>query len=62
MPGVEVEAATAAGQLVVVTDHDDTAAAADTFVAMHAIEGVLSVSLVYQYSDDTPVNPRRFEP
>ena len=52
MPGVEVSAASSAGQFVVVTDHDNTAAAADTFVAIHAIEGVLAVSLVYEYSDD----------
>jgi nitrate reductase NapD len=53
MAGVEVRAATAAGQLVVVADHHDTGAAADSFVAIHKIEGVLSVSLVYQFSDDS---------
>jgi nitrate reductase NapD len=52
LPGFEVTAATAAGQLVVVADHDRVAAAADDFVAIHRIEGVLSVSLVYQYGDD----------
>ncbi len=53
MPGVEVRAATAAGQLVVVADHDDSGAAADSFVAINKIEGVLSVSLVFQFSDDS---------
>ena len=57
MPGVTIEAETPAGQLVVVADHDDAGAAADAFVAMNRIEGVLSVSLVYQYSDDILVNP-----
>lgn len=52
MPGVEVRAANHAGQLVVVADHADTAAAADSFVEIHRIKGVLSVSLVYQFSDD----------
>ena len=52
LPGVEVRAVNDAGQLVVVADHVDTAAAADGFVEMHRIEGVLSVSLVYQFSDD----------
>lgn len=54
MPGIAVAAATDAGQLVVVADHDDAAAAADAYVAMNRIEGVLSVSLIYQYSDDLP--------
>ncbi len=46
-------AATAAGQLVVIADHDDSGAAADSFVAINKIEGVLSVSLVFQFSDDS---------
>ncbi len=52
MPGLEVRAATESGHIVVVADHDDAAAAADGFVAIHKIAGVLSVSLVYQFSDD----------
>ena len=52
VPGLEVTASDA-GRIVVVTDHDATADAADTFVAIRAIEGVLSVSLVYQYGDDS---------
>lgn len=54
MPGIAVEAETGSGQLVVVADHDDAGAAADAFVAINRIEGVLSVSLIYQYSDDLP--------
>jgi nitrate reductase NapD len=52
MPGLEVRAATEAGQLVVVAEHPDAATAADSYVAMHQIEGVLSVSLVYQRNED----------
>ncbi len=52
MPGLEVHTAIGSGQMIVVADHDDAAAAADSFVAIHKIEGVLSVSLVYQFSDD----------
>ena len=52
MPGLDVHAATEAGQLIVVAEHPDTATAADSFVAMHRIEGVLSVSLVYQRNVD----------
>jgi nitrate reductase NapD len=51
MPGVEVRAVTPAGQIVVVADHDDVGAAADGFVAINRVEGVISVSLVFQYSD-----------
>lgn len=61
MPGVEVRATDAAGRIVVVTDHDRAADAADAFVAIRAIEGVLSVSLVYQYGDDNPI-PQEVEP
>ncbi len=53
MPGIEVRAETPAGQLVVVADHADAGAAADGFVAINAIEGVVSVSLVFQFSDDS---------
>lgn len=52
MPGLEVRAATEAGQLVVIAEHPDASAAADSYVAMHTIEGVLSVSLVYQRNED----------
>lgn len=52
MPGLDVCAASEAGQLIVVAEHPDTATAADSFVAMHRIEGVLSVSLVYQRNVD----------
>jgi nitrate reductase NapD len=56
MPGIEVHAARDDGRLVVVADHDGAADAADSFVAIHRIEGVLSVSLVYQYGDDVAVS------
>jgi nitrate reductase NapAB chaperone NapD len=56
MPGLDVSAASGAGHIVVVADHDATADAADSFVAIRAIEGVLSVSLVYQYGDDSPIS------
>ena len=52
MPGLEVRGATEAGQLIVLAEHPDSMAAADSYVAMHKIEGVLSVSLVYQRNED----------
>ena len=55
MPGVEVSASEA-GRFVVVTEHDGPAEAADSYVAIRAIEGVVSVSLVYHYADDSPIS------
>jgi len=52
MPGVEIHAATTDGKIVVTVEDNSAGAAADTFVRLHDIEGVVSVSLVYQYSDD----------
>lgn len=52
MAGVEIHAATTDGKIVVTVEDDNAGAAADTFVRLHDIEGVVSVSLVYQYSDD----------
>jgi len=56
MPGVEVSYAGEAGRFVVVTEHDGPAEAADGYFAIRAIEGVVSVSLVYQYADDSPIS------
>ena len=55
MPGVEISVERDTGQFAVVADHDNAVAAADSFAAMHRIAGVLSVSLVYQYSDDARI-------
>jgi nitrate reductase NapAB chaperone NapD len=52
MPDISIEGETAAGQFVVVADHDDAPEAADAYVAINRIEGVLSVSLVYQFSEE----------
>ncbi len=56
MPGVELSYAGDAGRFVVVAEHDGPAEAADSYVAIRAIEGVVSVSLVYQYADDSPIS------
>ena len=52
LPGVEVHAATGEGRIVVTVEDTDTGVAADTFIKLHDLEGVVSVSLVYQFSDD----------
>ena len=53
LPGVEVHAATGDGRLVLTLEDAGTASAADTFVRLHDIPGVMSVSMIYQYSDDS---------
>lgn len=53
LPGVEVHAATNDGRLVVTLEDAGTASAADTFVKLHDIRGVMSVAMIYQYSDES---------
>jgi nitrate reductase NapD len=55
MRGVEIHARSAVGKVVVTIEDDDTNSAADTYVALHDVPGVLSVAMVYQYSDDGSV-------
>lgn len=52
LPGVELHAATADGRLVVSIEDAGTARAADTFIRLHDIRGVMSVAMIYQYSDE----------
>ena len=52
MPGVEIHARSPEGKVVVTLEDEDTNSAADKFVSLHGIAGVLSVAMVYQYSDD----------
>jgi nitrate reductase NapD len=52
LPGVEIHAATSDGKLVLTLEDAGTASAADTFVKLHDIAGVMSVAMIYQYSDE----------
>jgi nitrate reductase NapD len=52
LPGVEVHLALPEGRLVITLEDSSVATAADTFIALHNVDGVLGASLVYQYSDD----------
>ncbi|MCL6263821.1 chaperone NapD [Craterilacuibacter sp. RT1T] len=52
MDGVEIHAATDDGRVVVVIDKDNTREAADAYVALHDVDGVINVSLVYAYADE----------
>jgi nitrate reductase NapD len=47
--GAEIHAATEDGRLVVTLDEPDNAEATDTFVRIQDMDGVVSVSLAYNY-------------
>jgi len=55
LPGVELHAVTSDGRMVATIEDTNTALAADTFIRLHDLKGVVSVVMVYQYSDDSPV-------
>jgi nitrate reductase NapD len=52
MAGVEIHAFSPEGKMVVTLEDADTNSAADSYVALNNLPGVLSVAMVYQYSDD----------
>ena len=52
MPGVEIHAASKEGKLVLTLEDSGTGSASESYIALHHIPGVLSVAMVYQYSDD----------
>jgi len=45
-------AVTPEGRIVITVEDSTTSSAADTFVRLHSVPGVFSVSMVYQYSDE----------
>ena len=51
-PGHEIHGEHEAGRLALTIEDTDVAKAADAYVALHDIPGVIAVSLIYQYSDD----------
>jgi nitrate reductase NapD len=59
LPGVEVHAATGDGRIVLTLEGAGTASAADTFVKLHDIGGVMSVAMIYEYSDSTGTQEAR---
>lgn len=54
LPGVEICADAGDGRLVVTIEDVDAAGPADRFIQLHHIDGVLAVSLVYQFDDSAP--------
>lgn len=52
LPGVEVHVANPDGRMVLTIEDANTQSASETYIRLHDLSGVMSVSLVYQYSDD----------
>lgn len=52
--GVEVHAVTGEGRVVITVDLPDDRAAADTFMELQNMAGVLSTALVYNHFDQDP--------
>ena len=58
LPGVEIHGESPEGKLVITLEDTDVCTAADSYVALHEVPGVLCATLVYQYGDDPmPVSP-----
>lgn len=53
LPGVEVHSDLGQGRLIVVAESTGGRQTADTFTAIRDIDGVLSASLTYHYTDQT---------
>lgn len=51
MPGVEIHAVTEEARIAATLEDVNTRRAADAYVALHDIPGVLTVTLIYQYDD-----------
>jgi nitrate reductase NapD len=56
MSGVEVHTATDNGRLIVTVESDERRIVADTISSFHDVKGVLSASMVYQFSDEISNN------
>jgi nitrate reductase NapD len=52
LPGVQIHADCDNGRLVLTIEDTPGRSAADAFVKLHDIDGVVNASLVYQYCDD----------
>lgn len=53
--GVEVHSATDDGRLIVTVESDTRRQVADTISSFQEVDGVLSASMVYQFSDDIQI-------
>jgi nitrate reductase NapD len=53
-PGVEVQAATQQGKLIVTVETDSDAQTTDLFARINALDGVMSVAMVYHQYEPEP--------
>lgn len=51
IPGVEIHAVTEEARIAATIEDENSGRAADTYVGLHHIPGVLAVTLIYQYDD-----------
>lgn len=54
LPGVEVHGVNPDGRLAVLIEGEHRGAVSDALFALHALDGVLSASLIYEQSDYEP--------
>lgn len=54
IPGVELHAEDDGGRMVVTVEDGESWSTQDSLLQVHMVEGAMSASLVYQYSDDVP--------
>ena len=52
LPGSDVHAVQPEGRLIVTVDDHNAVSPAENIVRIHNLEGVIGVSLVYEYCDD----------
>lgn len=57
IPGVELQAEDDDGRMVVTVEDGEGWSTQDSLLQVHMVEGAMSASLVYQFSDDVPVTP-----
>lgn len=50
--GVEIHAVTDDGRLVITVEDESRKKVADRIMSFHRLDGVLSASMIYQFSDD----------
>lgn len=50
-PGVDIHAVTENSRMAVTLEDESSRLAADRFLALHDIPGILAITLVYQYDD-----------
>jgi nitrate reductase NapD len=55
--GIEIRAETPDGRFVVTAEDTPEGSAGDAIMQLHRLDGVLSATMVYQYSDDEEKAP-----